>query len=91
MDDNDKIVSLDARRKADEARRKAEVAAQAKAARKPAPAGRPLVVRPGPAKDQRGGGTKAAKVGQALGRALALVLWGALLAVILVFVAERLL
>ena len=75
--DDDKVVSLADRRRADEARRKAEVAAQRKAARE---AGKPVYE-----------GQRVSRAGRIVGRVMAMVLWGVLLGVIVVFIAERVL
>jgi len=90
MDDgDDKIVSLDARRRQDEARRKAEVAAQATERRKANGGARPTIVRKVP-KGAVAAGEPAQRLGRVVGRALAMIVWGLLLATIVLAVIGQL-
>jgi len=88
--DEDKIVSLDQRRRADEARRKAEMAALAAKKPKPGNAGRPLVVRQVP-RGTVAAGEPAQRAGRMVGRALAWIVWGLLAGAIVLVVVGQLL
>lgn len=78
-DDPHKIVSLAERRREDEARRKAEVAAQARAQKQARSQSRPA-----------GSGPAASRLGSAVGRVAAAVVWITLLGAVALLLWSRL-